>query len=166
MSKYEVVMDFWLFWLFWLIFMFLFVMVFVVGERVKRGCDEVARAIDMLDRLDFHSSIAYIGVVTAKAYTNCPTETDGDPNITAFGKRVSQGIIAISRDLEEYIVEGDRVWVKELNQFFVVGDRTHKSRYRQIEIYMSKEEKPEAIKFGKRKVHLYYYSGKKTPSKL
>lgn len=107
-------------------------------------------SLAMLDRNDDKSLDDFdrFEIVTVTAYTNHPSETWGDPNITASGSKVRPGIIAVSRDLlQDGWSFGTRVHVKDIGDF-VVKD-TMSSRFKnRIDIFMYDRSK--ALNFGKK----------------
>ena len=92
--------------------------------------------------------------VTATAYTSRPQETQGNPNITAFGERLTPGIkaIAVSRDLEKMgLTHGTKVSIDGLKGEYTVMDRMARRWKRKIDIYMGTDVK-RARQWGKRTV--------------
>jgi len=91
--------------------------------------------------------------VTITAYSPRKGETDSTPFITASNKRVREGIIAISRDLEEelQLKFGDQIHIEELG-VFQFEDRMHKRKKKHVDIFMHDTKR--ALKFGKQKGHL------------
>lgn len=86
--------------------------------------------------------------VTLTAYTNYPSETDGDPNITADGSRVKKGIIAVSRDLQKRGWGfGDIVMIDGVGTF-TIRDVMHPKWKNRLDIYM--DDRSEALEFGKK----------------
>ncbi len=135
-----------------IIFLFLWLCLFLTELKIN---DKINLVGENIDEINTEIRKIYLGIVTVKAFTNHPDECDGDPDITATNQKVQKGIVAISPDFEQYLTFGDQIWLQELDQYFIVGDRTRKDRRRQIEIYFDKKDKEKAIKFGKRKTHIY-----------
>jgi 3D (Asp-Asp-Asp) domain-containing protein len=107
---------------------------------------ELQRRVDMLDRrvnealerAAYRMTMLTFVPVVVTAYNSIPTQTDSTPEITASNKRVSLGIVALSRDIEmEFGFRlGDPVFIVGLG-FFVFEDRMHKRWARRVDILMS-----------------------------
>uniref|UniRef100_A0A6M3L686 3D domain-containing protein n=1 Tax=viral metagenome TaxID=1070528 RepID=A0A6M3L686_9ZZZZ len=108
-----------------------------------------------------------LDVVKITAYTARVQETDSTPTVTAFNTGVKEGIIALSRDLEEKhsLKGGDRVFLdcftnKKYSGIYVFNDRMHKRKRNQVDIFMNNLKK--AKKVGvKNKARLYIYKRKR-----
>jgi len=85
--------------------------------------------------------------VTLTAYSARKCETDSTPTITASGKKVRPGIVALSRDLEALFdfKFGDNV-ILEGHKTLTFEDRMHKRKKLQVDIFMVKTK--DALKFG------------------
>ena len=85
--------------------------------------------------------------VKVTAYSATPQETDEDPYVTASGKRVRQGIVALSRDLGKKLMLkfGDQVILEGIGMF-VFEDRMHIRKTRQVDLYM--QSRQAALQFG------------------
>ena len=93
-------------------------------------------------------------VVSASAYNSLPGQTQGDPNVGAWGDALVPGTraIAISRDLLELgLVRGVRVRIEGLPGEYVVLDKMAKRWTRKIDIYMGVDRKA-ALAWGVREV--------------
>jgi len=89
------------------------------------------------------------------AYSSTPWETDGDPFITASGKRVEQGIVA-----NNLLPFGTQIRIPELygDEIFVVQDRMHwRKGYYHLDIWFS--EHSEAKKFGAKTTYIEVLDG-------
>jgi len=87
-------------------------------------------------------------VVNVTAYTL--RECKANHGVTASGKLVKVGMVAVSRDLELAGFKiGNRVAISNLGTFTIM-DRTSKRKKRCIDIYMTNYNK--AKKFGKKKL--------------
>jgi 3D (Asp-Asp-Asp) domain-containing protein len=86
-------------------------------------------------------------IVTATAYSPTPEECDNTPFITASGRRVRPGIIALSRDIErEFGVRfGDVLYLEGLG-YYQFQDRMHRRWKRRVDIFHT--TKQEAENFG------------------
>ncbi len=88
--------------------------------------------------------------VKMTAYSARACETDSTPNITASNKRVKEGYVALSRDLERdfNLRFGDKINVHGIGTF-EFQDRMHKRKRRQIDIFMKSTKR--ALQFGVKK---------------
>lgn len=100
--------------------------------------------------------------VTITAYASEVQHTDDEPFITATGRTVRPGIIAVSRDLLRTFTPGapfdygDRVRLSRLGEFIV--DDTMNSRWtKRVDIWVPTLE--EARQFGLRRGQLYSLAG-------
>ena len=92
--------------------------------------------------------------VTATAYNSVPGQTQGDPNLTAWGEKLVPGMkaIAVSRDLlSRGLTRGVKVNIEGLSGTYVVMDKLNKRWNLRIDIYMGTDKKA-ARQWGKRKV--------------
>lgn len=88
--------------------------------------------------------------VTVTAYSPIVEECDDTPFITAFNKRVKEGTIAISRDLEKMGWRvGDKISLGDLG-VFVVWDRMHPRWSNRVDIFF--HDSTTAKKFGRQDV--------------
>ena len=93
-------------------------------------------------------------LVSATAYNSLPEQTQGDPNVGAWGDVLVPGTraIAVSRDLLELgLVRGVRVRIEGLPGEYVVLDKMAKRWTRKIDIYMGVDRKA-ALTWGVREV--------------
>ena len=94
--------------------------------------------------------------VTATAYNSLPGQTQGDPNLTAWGDTLVPGMkaIAVSRDLLAMgLTRGVEVTIKGLPGTYVVMDKLNKRWKMRIDIYMGTDKKA-AMQWGKRQVRI------------
>jgi len=95
--------------------------------------------------------VADMHMVKITAYTARVQETDSTPTITASNKRVKEGYVALSRDLERrYNLKfGDRIYLERYG-IFEFQDRMHRRKRGQVDIYMSslKRAKQFGVKSG------------------
>lgn len=92
--------------------------------------------------------------VTATAYNSLPSQTDGDPTITAWGDRLEPGmkVIAVSRDLvTQGLGHGTEVRIDGLPGRYVVRDKMAKRWKQKIDIYMGNDVAA-ALRWGRRAV--------------
>ena len=96
--------------------------------------------------------------VTASAYNSVRSQTDSNPNITAFGDSLRPGMkyIAVSKDLYRKGLKHDTpVKIKGLEGVYWVKDRMHPRWKNKIDIYMGVDVKA-AKKWGRKKVTIEY----------
>lgn len=102
--------------------------------------------------------------VTATAYNSLHYQTEGEPNITAWGDTLKPGVkaIAVSRDLLRMGLDhNSKVKIEGFEGVFLVKDKMHYRWYHRIDIYMG-ENSSKARKFGRKKVNLAYIFKKDT----
>ena len=93
--------------------------------------------------------------VTATAFNSVPSQTDGQPHLTASGERLRPGLraLAVSRDLEQAgLTFGTHVEVEGHGEW-VVLDRMAPRWRRKIDLYMGADEAA-ALRFGEREVQI------------
>lgn len=96
--------------------------------------------------------------VTASAYNSIGYQTEGDPNITAYGDTLEPGmkVIAVSRDLIRKGLDYDTpVKIEGMDGIFLVKDKMHFRWKNKIDIYMGKDVQ-KARKWGRKKLDIYY----------
>ena len=95
----------------------------------------------------------------ATAYTSHKHQTDNTPFLAAWNNKIRPGmkIIAVSHDLirKHGLKNGVKVKIKGLKGHYIVKDKMNKRFKNRIDIYMGLNKK-KALKWGKRKVTLYY----------
>jgi len=97
--------------------------------------------------------------VTATAYNALPDQTDGNPNLGAWGDRLDRlkpGLraIAVSRDLlKKGLTRGRHVRIKGLKGEFVVLDKMPAQWTRRIDIFMGRDLRG-ARRWGLRRVKM------------
>jgi 3D (Asp-Asp-Asp) domain-containing protein len=94
--------------------------------------------------------------VTATAYNSVPGQTQGDPNIGAWGDEIRPGdrVIAVSPDLLSLGLErGTKVRIEGLRGTYRVADRTHSRLERTIDIYMGTDVE-KAREWGRQQVEI------------
>jgi len=96
-----------------------------------------------------------MGEVNCYMYNNVKGQTDSTPNNTATGEWVFEGGIAISQDMlkKNKLRFGDRVYIPEFEQIFIVNDTMNKRHGASVDIFIY--DLQQAKDFGKHKVHLY-----------
>lgn len=83
--------------------------------------------------------------VIVTAYSSTPDQTDSTPFITASGRRVRPGIVAVSRDLKGILSFGQIVYLEGLG-YFVVEDVMHERWTNRVDIWFP--TRMEALHFG------------------
>lgn len=95
--------------------------------------------------------------VRASAYNSIPSQTEGNPNIGAWGDRLTPGMkaIAVSPDLIEDhgIKRGTKIRIDGLDGEFTVLDRMPDTWDEKIDIYMGTDV-AKALNWGVRKVRI------------
>jgi 3D (Asp-Asp-Asp) domain-containing protein len=93
--------------------------------------------------------------VTATAYNSLPGQTDGNPDLAAWGDRLRPGMkaIAVSRDLlNKYgLKRRAKVRISGFDGEFLVLDKMHKRWEKKIDIYMGMDHH-QARRFGRKNV--------------
>ena len=122
----------------------------------------LAAAPLLLCVLLFTSACATLGpsgqqlVVTATAYNAVPEQTDGHPEIGAWGDRLRPGmrVIAVSPDLLAHgLVRNSRVRIEGLRGEYTVLDKMPRRWERRIDIFMGVDRRA-ARSWGKRSVRI------------
>lgn len=97
--------------------------------------------------------------VTASAYNSLSYQTQGDPNLTAFGDTLKAGmkVIAVSRDLiDSGLIHNTKVYIHELEDTFVVKDKMNRRWQQKIDIYFG-TDRDSAREWGRQKVRISWY---------
>lgn len=106
-------------------------------------------------------------VALSTAYNPLPEQTDSTPDITATSKRVREGYVAVSRDLEERFPMGSMMEVLlvceidtndeclshgEIGEVYVVEvqDRMHRRKRNQVDFFLMCRD--DALLYGRRRV--------------
>lgn len=97
--------------------------------------------------------------VTATAYNSLPSQTDGNPNLAAWGDYLRPGMkaVAVSKDLlKQYgLTRGDTIRIKGLEGEYTVLDKMHPRWRKKIDIYMGKDRKAAKL-WGRRNVTIHW----------
>ncbi|MCP9200379.1 3D domain-containing protein [Gramella sp. GC03-9] len=96
--------------------------------------------------------------VTVTAYNSTGYQTEGDPNITAWGDTLKPGMnaIAISRDLMKLgLGHNSKVKIEGFDSIFLVKDKMHYRWRNKVDIYMG-EDVAKAREFGRKKLNMAY----------
>ena len=96
--------------------------------------------------------------VTATAFNSLPKQGQGDPNVGAWGDRITPGMnaIAVSADLLSIgLNRGARVRIEGLPNEYVVLDRMPAKWKKRIDIYMGNDVKA-ARAWGRREVNIFW----------
>jgi len=105
--------------------------------------------------------------VTASAYNSTKAQTDGNPNVTAWGDSLKPGLkyIAVSRDLiKKGLKHNTPVVIKGLPGLYLVKDKMHPKWRNKIDIYMGTDIKS-ARQWGRKKVIISYRTEGAKPQK-
>lgn len=97
-------------------------------------------------------------LVTATAFNSLPKQGQGNPNVGAWGDRITPGVnaIAVSDDLVSLgLTRGTRVRIEGMKNEYVVLDRMPARWKKRIDIYMGNDVKA-ARSWGKREVEIYW----------
>jgi 3D (Asp-Asp-Asp) domain-containing protein len=97
-------------------------------------------------------------LVTATAFNSLPKQGQGNPNVGAWGDRITPGVnaIAVSDDLVSLgLTRGTRVRIEGMKDEYVVLDRMPAKWKKRIDIYMGNDVKA-ARAWGKRDVKIYW----------
>jgi 3D (Asp-Asp-Asp) domain-containing protein len=128
----------------------------------------LAAAPSLLCALLFSSACATLGppgrelVVTATAYNGVPDQTDGHPELGAWGDRLRPGMraIAVSPDLVALgLVRNSRVRIEGLRGEYRVLDKMPRRWERRIDIFMGVDRRA-ARSWGKRRVRIEWVAPK------
>lgn len=96
--------------------------------------------------------------VTVTAYNSTGYQTEGNPNITAWGDTLKPGMnaIAVSRDLIKLGLDhNSKVKIEGFDSVFLVKDKMHYRWRNKIDIYMG-EDVSKARAFGRKKLNIAY----------
>ncbi len=96
--------------------------------------------------------------VTATAYNSVRSQTDGQPNIAAWGDSLVPGMkaIAVSRDLFRLgLTYNTKVKIEGFEGIFEVKDRMDSRWRNRIDIYMGTDVK-NAREWGRKKLTIHY----------
>ncbi|MBI5578292.1 MAG: 3D domain-containing protein [Deltaproteobacteria bacterium] len=97
-------------------------------------------------------------LVTATAFNSLPKQGRENPNVGAWGDRITPGMnaIAVSSDLVSLgLARGTKVKIDGLRNEYVVLDRMPASWKKRIDIYMGNDVKA-ARSWGRREVNIYW----------
>ena len=97
-------------------------------------------------------------LVTATAFNSLSKQGQGNPNVGAWGDRITPGVnaIAVSEDLVSLgLTRGTKVQIEGMKNEYVVLDRMPAKWKKRIDIYMGNDVKA-ARAWGKRDVKIYW----------
>jgi len=97
-------------------------------------------------------------VVTATAFNSLPKQGQGNPNVGAWGDRITPGMnaVAVSVDLVSLgLNRGTKVRIEGLRNEYVVLDRMPAKWKKRIDIYMGNDVRA-ARSWGRREVNIYW----------
>jgi 3D (Asp-Asp-Asp) domain-containing protein len=128
----------------------------------EAGAGSGARTALLVALAIFASGCATLGgperqlVVTATAYNSLRDQTDGHPDLAAWGDRLRPGMraVAVSPDLLSMgLVRGARLRIEGLRGEYTVLDKTAARWRRRIDVYMGTDRRA-AMAWGKRRVRI------------
>lgn len=96
--------------------------------------------------------------VEGTAYNALPGQTQGDPEIGAWGDKLDINIpsIAVSRDLIGIgLVHNAKVRIEGFPEYYLVRDKLNKRFTKRIDIFMG-SDRDAAIEFGKKTVRIFW----------
>ena len=97
-------------------------------------------------------------LVTATAFNSLSKQGQGNPNVGAWGDRITPGMkaVAVSADLLSLgLTRGTKVRIEGLRNEYVVLDRMPEKWKKRIDIYMGNDVKA-ARSWGRREVNIYW----------
>ena len=97
-------------------------------------------------------------LVTATAFNSLLKQGQGNPNVGAWGDRITPGVnaVAVSHDLVSLgLTRGTKVKIEGLRNEYVVLDRMPAKWEKRIDIYMGIDVKA-ARAWGRREVNIYW----------
>lgn len=100
----------------------------------------------------------YGAEVTVSAYNSVSWQTDGDPNIAAWGDTLKPGLkaVAVSRDLLQLgLKHNSLVRIDTFPDTFLVKDKMHRRWRKRMDIYMGTDVK-KAREWGRKKLMICY----------
>jgi len=137
----------------------LFLLILIGGLKLHWDRKDITKP-DWLSSQIYDETINFKTItVIATAYNSTINQCDTTPYIGAWGDKVSNKTIAVSRDLEKILTYKTGVYfynpITQKWEFRVVEDRMNKKKKgNRIDLWM--ETYPEAIQWGKRQIKLYY----------
>ena len=96
--------------------------------------------------------------VVATAYNSTKAQTEGNPNITAWGDTLTPTTksIAVSRDLiKKGLTHNTKVKIDGFEGIYIVNDKMHAKWRNKIDIYFGTDVKA-AQQWGRKKVKIHY----------
>ncbi|WP_394971993.1 3D domain-containing protein [uncultured Croceitalea sp.] len=105
--------------------------------------------------------------VTVSAYNSVVWQTQGNPNIAAWGDTLKPGmkVVAVSRDLLALgITHNSMITIDSMKDTFLVKDKMNRRWRKRIDIYMGKDVK-KARKWGRQKLFICYAIPKDSTTK-
>ena len=128
-------------------------MIVVVLLVIGFGCSSKTNKIKSLDKHQWYGR-----EVMVSAYNSVKWQTQGNPNITAWGDTLKPGMkcIAISRDLLALGIEHNTmVKIDTFPDTFYVKDKMNRKWKNRIDIYMGNDIKA-ARQWGKQRLQICY----------
>lgn len=123
----------------------------MVTRRDRAQLLELRRLVQVKDHLI--ESIRRGQVLTITAYSPSIAATDGTPFLTATSSPVREGIIAVSRDLQEKgWTFGRKVYIDTMG-VYIIDDLLAERWTNQLDIFMFSTQR--ALQFGKKNMRVY-----------
>ena len=101
-------------------------------------------------------------VVRSTAYNSTLGQTDSSPHITATGTRTRFGVVALSRDLLNFVPYGSRIRIQDLSgtsynrmlagTIFIVEDTMNARMRRKVDVWMG--TRSQALNWGSRSIRI------------
>ncbi len=103
------------------------------------------QAIANLNAIESKQCIESI-YVTVVSYSNVPSQTSSNPDITAFNYKLRPGMIAVSRDLLDMgFIPGRKVWLEGIG-VYTIGDVMNARFKLTVDVFIPKESKQKHFK--------------------
>ncbi|WP_273566796.1 3D domain-containing protein [Maribacter halichondriae] len=96
--------------------------------------------------------------VTVSAYNSTLAQTQGDPNVAAWGDTLKPGmkVIAVSRDLlQKGLKRNTKVKIEGMEGIYEVKDKMHRRWTNRIDLYMGKDIQ-KAKEWGRKKLTIHF----------
>ena len=91
-----------------------------------------------------------INDVKITSYNNHTNQTDETPNITATGRPVREGIVAVSRDFltKNMVKYGDLMYIDCFDRWYTIEDTMHERHNKHVDIFLF--DKEQSLKINKK----------------
>lgn len=122
------------------------------NKKLSELYNKIYIEIPVKYEFDFEDSVEILKIkdVSVTAYCNRVEETDSTPNLTATGRIVCEGMVAVSQDLfRKSINPGEIIYLTKLNKYFIVDDTMNQRHTKSVDIFMHRSRLKDVKKFGK-----------------